>query len=236
MKYLSFDITNFKGIQHASIKLDGSRGSIYTLVGLNESGKTTILEAINYFRTDDRGVHALAQKSIGGKSFSAIVPKDKKANFNGDIKVSANIKIEEQDIKALEKFCKNKLDSTLEIESFPETITITRNMSYENSAHNKTSTNWDLSFKTKKGKKRTFKDCHGEDWQSVVRFLGNLLPRIVYFPTFLFDFPEKILVSEDGEASSGNEYFKMIIEDALASLDEPLDLETHIINRIARNG
>ena len=46
-------IRNFKGIK--SLTIDFSTLSplrFYTLIGLNESGKTTILEAINNFGTD----------------------------------------------------------------------------------------------------------------------------------------------------------------------------------------
>ena len=65
-----------------------------------------------------------------------------------------------------------------------------------------------------------------------MREVGQLFPRIVYFPTFLFNFPEKILVSDGASDFEGNEYFKRMVEDALASLDDPLNLETHIVGRV----
>ena len=52
MRFLSFSIANFKGIKNLTLNLaDAPALSIYTLVGLNESGKTTVLEAINMFQT-----------------------------------------------------------------------------------------------------------------------------------------------------------------------------------------
>jgi len=48
MRYLKFDIENFKGIESTSIDLNTQANKIITLVGLNESGKTSILEAINF--------------------------------------------------------------------------------------------------------------------------------------------------------------------------------------------
>ena len=48
MKHAYFEVENFKGIEKIRIDLDAHpRSNIYTLVGLNESGKTTILQAIN---------------------------------------------------------------------------------------------------------------------------------------------------------------------------------------------
>ena len=63
MHYSSFRIQNFKGIKDTTIKLsDQSRMGVFAFVGLNESGKTTILEAIHSF-SPDYATKAL----VGGK-------------------------------------------------------------------------------------------------------------------------------------------------------------------------
>jgi len=46
MRYIKYEIKNFKGIKNATIDMSRINSKIYTLVGLNESGKTTILQAI----------------------------------------------------------------------------------------------------------------------------------------------------------------------------------------------
>jgi predicted ATP-dependent endonuclease of OLD family len=46
MRYKSFRIRNFKGIKDTTINLQGIGGAgVFAFVGLNESGKTTVLEA-----------------------------------------------------------------------------------------------------------------------------------------------------------------------------------------------
>ena len=45
MFYKSFSVKNYRGINE--IQMDLSNNRILTLVGLNESGKTTALEAVN---------------------------------------------------------------------------------------------------------------------------------------------------------------------------------------------
>jgi len=46
-----FIIKNFKGIQEAEISIDVKKTSdVITLIGLNESGKTTILERVHFNR------------------------------------------------------------------------------------------------------------------------------------------------------------------------------------------
>ncbi|WP_261925794.1 AAA family ATPase [Methylorubrum sp. GM97] len=49
MKFTGFKIENFKGIDKAIISLKPAGSNVYTLIGLNESGKTTVLEAISTF-------------------------------------------------------------------------------------------------------------------------------------------------------------------------------------------
>lgn len=50
MRYTHFEIENFKGIASLRLDLDSAPlSNIHTLVGLNESGKTTVLEAMDYF-------------------------------------------------------------------------------------------------------------------------------------------------------------------------------------------
>ena len=98
MKLTAFRIQNYKGINDTKISLSGNKGSIYTLVGLNESGKTTILEAINSFRHDVDGVHAIAQRAISTDPIEALVPKKKKDNFNDYISVSAGVRLDELEV------------------------------------------------------------------------------------------------------------------------------------------
>jgi len=53
MRFLKFEIKNFKGIRHAELSFSKSNtAGVYTLVGLNECGKTTLLEAIHSFSPD----------------------------------------------------------------------------------------------------------------------------------------------------------------------------------------
>lgn len=75
MKFRSFTIRNFKGISETTLDLGDGTASIHTLVGLNESGKTTVLEAINMFQPDEEGMHAIAQQSMIDLSKDQLIPK-----------------------------------------------------------------------------------------------------------------------------------------------------------------
>ncbi|MBE7440321.1 MAG: AAA family ATPase [Spirochaetales bacterium] len=65
MRYSGFKIRNFKGIREIDIDFERlPETNIFTLVGLNESGKTTVLEAINFFSQENaKDTHRFIPKS-----------------------------------------------------------------------------------------------------------------------------------------------------------------------------
>lgn len=236
MKITAFRIQNYKGINDTTITMSGNKGTIYALVGLNESGKTTILEAMNNFRHDVDGIHVIAQRAIATDPIEALVPKKRKDNFNGEISITATVQMEEDDLAELAVQCHSEHRFQIDTNRFPLKFLVRRTHEFENSAHCKTMTYWDLYPYVKRSRKRKFEKLTSkhEEWQVIARELGLRFPRIVYFPTFLFDFPEKILVSDGKADFEGNEYFKRMLEDALASLDDPLDLKTHVVDRVLK--
>lgn len=102
MKITRFSISNFKGILSTSINItDEVPGRAIPIVGLNESGKTTILEAISYFITEDRDVKSLLEESYHFANLEDIIPKDKKGAFSDVISIKAHIRIDNEDKKIL---------------------------------------------------------------------------------------------------------------------------------------
>ncbi|MCE9501810.1 MAG: AAA family ATPase, partial [Leptospira sp.] len=99
MKFTKFVIKNFKGIENITFNLDKSpEANIYTLVGLNESGKTTILEAINLFNPSDKGLSALDIPGSTIKDFNILIPISKRDNYNDKISIEVTLKLENDDI------------------------------------------------------------------------------------------------------------------------------------------
>ena len=67
MRYLSFDIKNYRAISGLTVKLDAK---LIPLVGINECGKTTILQAIysfDYINDEEyAGQHLSASGRVAG--------------------------------------------------------------------------------------------------------------------------------------------------------------------------
>ena len=146
MKYIKFIIENYKGIP--KIELDLSKkpeSNIFTLVGLNESGKTTLLEAIYLF-----------QNGIEKKDAHTLIPKNKQHAFNGEISIKAELELSSEDLEEIKDFLKkeykfNVIDSNTK-------ITITKKYKFSNSAPDeikwKPPVLWNLNWigKTKQAK------------------------------------------------------------------------------------
>src|SRR5690554_5182202 len=103
-----FRIQNFKGIEHMEIDLHGrAHGPVLTLIGLNESGKTTILEALSHFVSGDKSVASLFEGSFAATSGLKLIPLHEKAAFSGIVRISAEVQLNSEDIEAAEEIAKS---------------------------------------------------------------------------------------------------------------------------------
>jgi len=57
------------------------------------------------------------------------------------------------------------------------------------------------------------------------------MPKILYFPTAFFDLPNRICLNSENEEGK-EEFFKFIVQDILDSMNQSLDINTHIVERI----
>ncbi len=86
MKFADFSFKNFKGINKMKLDLKESPNSnIYALVGLNESGKTTILEAISTYKSEEMPMTKETRNSKTNPN--ELIPLGKRANFIPGISV-----------------------------------------------------------------------------------------------------------------------------------------------------
>ena len=118
-------------------------------------------------------------------------------------------------------------------------FTITRKLHYEKSIYKKTKTLWIINLYGTLPKGRKEWRLYDKDiikWAELVNHIATKLPSILYFPTFLFDFPEKIYLNEDEGESKTNAYYRSIIQDILDSLDNDLNIQEHIVERALDGG
>lgn len=232
MKFSKIVIKNYKGIEEATLELSNSpNGNVYTLVGINESGKTSILEAINSFEYNSEKSSSAVSKAIM-PDVNQIIPIKDKANFNGDIELVTTLDFEKSDYDELCRWTKEECEFVITNEI--SKITITQKYSYLNSKCKETTNFWDLSILGKKiaSKSKKSNEIDKESWDKCVEYLKSKMPNILYFPTVLFDLPDRIyLDSPDNEANKKNIFYKDVIQDILDSLEQDMTIKTHIVDR-----
>ena len=230
MRYKKFTISNYKGI--SSIELDLSKKpnlNIFTLVGLNESGKTSILEAIDLF-----------QNGIEKDDAHTLIPKSQQFGFTGKIFVEAELQFEPNDKDAVEKYLEEQHNFI--VSEFGEVLKIKKQYSFEKSIPLESGDwyklEWSIAIygKTKRAQQeKRLWDWKKEAWRGVVDLIqGEHLPKILYYPDFLFEFPEKIYLKQfDGE-SAEQEIYRGVVQDILSSIQPGLTIEDALLTRMER--
>lgn len=242
MHFTKFEIFNFKGIKHAVVDLEPRGAGIFTLIGLNESGKTTILEAIDSFDLSTKSITSLYSPAAGeednetGTDPTPFVPKRYKANFTDKIRIIATLSLSEAErssiIAAVERDTKCKIDSS----TFPLSFTITRGYRFEDSDYKEFIHRWHLAPLVKTKGSRHFRSLDSDQmsavWNKLSLQLKIRIPDIIYFPTFLFNQPDKVILhSHEGETSQ-NAIYREIFSNVAQSLSKPLNVKKHIVDRI----
>jgi predicted ATP-dependent endonuclease of OLD family len=219
MRYTKFTIENYKGIQNLEIDLNRQPNSkIITLVGLNESGKTSILEAINTFSV-----------GISENESHKLIPKKSKSNFNGSVKIIAEIAVTREDNVLLQTFISNSIKKLKPLDNF----SITREYSFESSKFIEFNSSHQIDFFGIPINKTEFEEITDENWLNLINFIEtDLLPKILYYPNFLFDFPNKVFLNEGESIKNKQIEFRNIIQDILTSIDPDLKIESHLIDRL----
>ena len=222
MRCTKFRIKSFKGINDLTLDLEDSRNlRISTLVGLNETGKSTILEAISFF-----------QDSIATIDRHVLIPKSQKLDFNGVTSVEATLIFSPEDITAIQEFATSLEFSLI---SEPKTASIRKEYYFERSRYQKENVAWTISLAGRGKNEGRFRKLTGQDSElkKIVKFISDtLLPSILYYPNFLFTFPQRIYLQEwPGEKEEQADY-RHVVQDILTYIDPALNIKDHLLDRM----
>ncbi|MEV4383825.1 AAA family ATPase [Streptosporangium sp. NPDC049644] len=253
MLYKQFKFNNYKGIQNLTLPLNQG---VTTLIGLNESGKTTILEAIFCFSRGAKNVEAINPSIALRRSAESWIPVSQRANFNDAITISAIVTLDEKDKQELWQYALQEYD--LRLTNVPSEISIEERYSFENSrfASKKNIALWGIRIVGTKGRQRKPRTYGSgdEEWQGIIRYVQERLPKIWYFPDFLFELPERFILSDNKAVDANdalsnavtpatmvarhnrnrtrNQFYREIFENIIERLGYGATLETHVVRRL----
>ena len=215
MKYSRFVIKNFKGIDKVEIDLSTNR--IITLVGLNESGKTTIMESIGVFYKMFKG------DDLGADELKAIRPKG--TGFTGSIEINGELQFEDVDKDKINSYWKDKLNKRTKL-IIPETFSYTYKFIFKVDNYEKTEKTCGFSIKTETSK-QVLADSNKSDWLKLINFVkDSLVAEVLYYDDFIFEIPKQIQFIKK-EAPEGtvldtkneevNKTWQLVMDDILKS-------------------
>lgn len=142
---VQISITDFKGIQHTTLEIETGKpqGRFITLIGLNESGKTTILEATALSALADEDTSNLFESVQGKPELNDIIPKRHKSSFSGEIKVELTVGLSTSDKESMTSYLRTHHNLVIAGgEEIPDQFVIRRVYIYQNSTYQKTATTY----------------------------------------------------------------------------------------------
>jgi len=225
MIYKSFKIKNFKGIDGVVVDLVNSR--IVTLVGLNESGKTSIMEGVHLFYQMIKG------ENLTTEQLNELRPKG--IAFTGTVEISATLLLENGDKKKIEKYWKETLNKRNTLE-FPTEFTYDYKFIFD--LHTYKETKRTCTFLTKtKNSKRTLSETDNTNWKNLIAYIrSDIVPEILYYDDFIFQIPEKVCFVKTGVleteevSNSNNKTWQLVINDVLKAVDERMTFQNHVVD------
>ena len=177
MKYTAFKIKNFKGINE-TIEINLSDDTPLCLIGGNESGKTTILKAIELI-----GMLCKGHRPRNGELSNTVRPK-RGFLFTGDVVLETSVIFDAADLN--KQFRKKSEKQILErIKSANGKANIRFTYTYENDSIKNKDHLPDIQITSEENKS----DSVSSD---ILQWIKTVSPDIVYLDDFIFRIPSKI--------------------------------------------
>ena len=232
MYYTRFRIQNFKGIRDTTIKwAEQSKVAVFAFVGLNESGKTTILEAIHSFSPDLATSEVVGGEGKSGVPFRDRVPRHLISNFSGDVSVTATVRIAETEKKDIIDSLKRQNQLILDPESIPSEIAIERHQRFKDGDFLKSYFTLRCAVRVKTGRQKKWRAPSSDEQTTIRDEIYNRTPDISYFPTFVFDFPKRIFLTKERGDKVSN-FYRQAFQDILDYDGQGHKIEDSIIRRV----
>lgn len=232
MYYTRFRIQNFKGIKDTAIQLSAqSKVAVFSFVGLNESGKTTILEAIHSFSPDAATSALVGGDGKSGVPFPARVPRHLISNFTGDVSVTATIKINDEEKQEIAEELRKKHSLVLDPKSIEDEVSIERHQRFKKGDFVNNYFTLRSQLRVKSGRQKGWRAPSTDESKLIRDEIYNRAPDIAYFPTFVFDFPKRIYLTE-GRGDRVSDFYRQVFQDILDYDGKGLTIEDSIIRRV----
>lgn len=183
MKYTKFTVKKYKGIEEVS--LDFTNNRVLTLVGLNESGKTTVMEAMSLFYRMIKGDEPTEDEVIKFR------PKG--AGFTGSAELTYDLELEPSDIEKIRGYWREVMGKKTQLD-IPLNFSYAFKFPFKLDEFDAKKISRTCTFETRVMKaKKKLSQANNADWQKIISYIKtDLVPEILYYDDFIFEIPKKI--------------------------------------------
>ncbi|MBP2560338.1 hypothetical protein J2857_003107 [Neorhizobium galegae] len=232
MRYKKFRIRNFKGIKDTTVNLGNNNNvGVYTFVGLNESGKTTVLEAIHSFSPEFATSRLIGSDGGSGIPFTERVPRHLISNFTGDVSVEATLVTEPGEISKIIKEIEASRKIIIDVDCLPNELIFERIQRFVKGDFQSSYFSLSHALRVKSPKEKKWRKATTEEVTAVRDIIYAHTPDIAYFPTFVFDFPKQIMLT-GARGGAVNNFYKKLFQDILDFDGKGHTIEDDILRRV----
>lgn len=231
MRYNSFRVRNYKGVSDTTLHLPKGNSNAVTFIGLNESGKTTLLEAIYSFSPDRESQPLFVQDALLPDETSKI-PRDKLFSFSDEISVTAEVEFADGEKERVLKAIGTAIGGSVDPGSIADRFTIKDWAKYVNSIKVKNGVLWNLgTIRVRTGKQQKWRSYTQQEWNHIWAILRGCLPSIAYFPTFLSQVPNRVYLQGHPDDKT-NSFYRTVFQDILYQIGPGYTIKSQIIDRL----
>jgi predicted ATP-dependent endonuclease of OLD family len=163
-----------------------------------------------------------------------LIPKNRKDNFHDAISVTATVSLSDSEQKSLKEHLKTK---GFTISKFSAEMRVVITYEFKDSNFQKKEKRYGIDIEgyvkkdSRKRRSQSLYKANQSLWSEVASMIVSWLPPIIYYPNFLFDFPDRIYLTPIQNEGKEQSFYRRFLQDVLDSLKNSLQLEDHIIKR-----
>jgi energy-coupling factor transporter ATP-binding protein EcfA2 len=233
MEIVGLDISNFKGVRSANIRFsENDIARVHTLVGLNESGKTTLLEAMHSFSPDAETELVVKSAHSAEEQREHWVPRDKISIFSGEVSITAHVRATKADWDGVKKRLDENLGLVVKQQDLPDKFIVKLVHLYKKGDFVSTKKELGIDgLEVKSRRAKEFRPLKKDERAELTEIIWRMLPTIAYYPTFVFDFPKKIYLT-NRDISPRNKFYQQLFQDILDYDGNGYTIKESILERL----
>ena len=171
-----------------------------------------------------------AGKKLKGRKIHSFVDTLGLPSFTGDVSVIATLAVSQEDKENIFKDLEINHAVKIKKDDIPDFIELERAQTFINGDYVSSRLTLKCKIQIKKGSQRKWRECTPEEEKLVANAIWHQTPDIAYFPTFVFDFPDRVYLTDRGDKVDA--FYRQVFQDILDLEGQGFTIQKDIIRRV----